>query len=318
MLAAISLLALGVWKQRDAFLSPSLAPLRYGQPIEPTTLRDGTVSVTLGSGRWDVILIDVSGNGLQLSSYLQFLLDSGRYVRSAINPILLVQNDTAGPVRDERRRRVSLPVVPIEAHESEFIRHGFLFDDERVVFINPQRRVAFVASFARPNDLRLLFEKFIPRTQSAVELRSAPLAAGDEMPKISLKPLNAPTAAHAGGPATWVVFGGKCSACVLSSYTQRFASHENALLQQANVSGTAVYLVFSSLLSTLDLQRRLKELHVRSTAFIAGGPIGGVEGDYSREPLSDSDVVVITTNAQNRVVHVDSFEAYLSAMGRQR
>ncbi len=318
MLAAISLLALGIWKQRDAFLSPSIVPLRYGQQIEPTTLRDGNASVTLGSGRWDVILIDVSGNGLQLSSYLQFLLDSGRYVRSAINPVVLVQNDTAGPVRDERRRRVNLPIVPIEAHESELIRHGFLFDDERVVFINPKRRVAFVASFARPNDLRQLFEKFIPRTQSAVEVRAAPLAVGYEMPKISLTPLTAPTAAHAGGPATWVVFGGKCSACVLSSYTQLFASREDTFLQHANDSGTPVYLVFSSLLPSLDLKSRLKELHVRSPAFIASGPVRGVESDYSRAPLSDSDVVVISTDAQNRVVHIDSFEAYLGATGRRR
>jgi hypothetical protein len=274
--------------------------------------------VTLGSGRWDVILIDVSGNGLQLSSYLQFLLDSGRYVRSAINPVVLVQNDTAGAVRDERHRRVSLPVVPIEAHQSELLRHGFLFDDERVVFINPQRRVAFVASFARPNDLRQLFDKFIPRTQAAVEVRAAPLAAGDEMPKISLRTLTAPAAAQTGAPATWVVFGGKCSACVLSSYTQMFASREDAFLRHANDSGTPVYLVFSSLLPSLDLQGRLKELHVRSPAFIASGPVRGVESDYSRAPLSDSDVVVITTNAQNRVVHVDSFETYVGAMGTQR
>jgi hypothetical protein len=105
---------------------------------------------------------------------------------------------------------------------------------------------------------------------------------------------------------------------VLSSYTQLFASREDAFLRRANDSGTPVYLVFSSLLPPLDLEGRLKELHVRSPAFIAGGPVRGVESDYSRTPLSDSDVVVITTNAQNRVVHVDSFEAYMGAMRRQR
>src|SRR5438067_8713124 len=73
LLAAVSLLALGLWKQRDALFFLSRGPLRYGQQIEPTTLRNGHASVTLGSGRWDVILVDDSGNGLQLSSYLQFL-----------------------------------------------------------------------------------------------------------------------------------------------------------------------------------------------------------------------------------------------------
>ena len=53
-------------------------------------------------------------------------------------------------------------------------------------------------------------------------------------------------------------------------------------------------------------------------AFIAGGPIRGVEGDYSRTPLSDSDVVVITTDARNDVVRIDPFETYVEAIGRRR
>jgi hypothetical protein len=316
-LAAVALLGLGLWKQRDVLPFLSHVPLRYAQQVEPTTLRDGNASVTLGSGRWDVILIDNAGNGLQLASYLQFLVESGRYMSSAINPVVLVQHDVAGPTRDERRRRVRLPVVSIEPHESELIRNGFLFDDARVVFINPERRVAFVAAFARPNDLRLLFEKFIPRTRSAEELRTPTLVAGDEMPRISLAPLAAPALPKAGEPATWVIFGGKCSACVLSSYTLLFSSLEDAFLRGAAGSGRPVYLVFSSLLPSRDLQSRLKELHVRSPAFIAGGPMRGIEGDYSRSALSDSDVVVISTNAENRIVHIDSFEAYVGTMRRQ-
>src|SRR5207248_2144961 len=173
-------------------------------------------------------------------------------------------------------------------------------------------------SFARPNDLRLLFEKFIPRASSAPELRAAALAAGDEMPRISLSPLPGYPAARMRPRAIWIVFGGKCSACVLSSYTLRFASMEDAILRRANASGSPVYVVFSSLLPSLDLRSRLKELHVRSPAFIAGGPIRGVEGDYSRTPLSDSDVVVITTDAQNDVVRIDPFETYVEAIGRRR
>ncbi len=308
----VLLLGVGVWKQRYSLLF-SRARIQYGQHVEPATLLDADERVTLGSGRWDVILVDDSGNGLQLASYLQFLLDSGRYVKSAINPVVLVQHDVPGPIRIERRRRLRMPVVSIEPHESELIRHGFLFDDNRVVFINPDRRIAFAASFARPNDLRQLFEKFIPRTQSLVELRTKPLAPGDEMPAMSLTPLtkNPATSQQAAGPATWVVFGGKCSACVLSSYTLLFSSLEPQLLRHASASGAPVSLVFSSLIPSIDLRDRLKQLNVQSPAFIAGAPMRGIEGDYTRSALSDSDVVVITTNAQNKVVRIDPFEAYV-------
>ncbi|MCU1350664.1 MAG: hypothetical protein JWO56_3694 [Acidobacteria bacterium] len=311
VLAGVLLLGVGVWKQRYSLLFPR-APLHYGQHVESATLQDGGERVTLGSGRWDVILIDDSGNGLQLASYLQFLLDSGRYAKSAINPVVLVQNDIPGPVRMDRRRRLHMPIVPIERHESELIQHGFLFDDNQVVFINPERQVAFATSFAKPNDLRQLFDKFIPRAHSLVELRSEPIAAGDEMPAISLTPVTAgPAASRPAGPATWIVFGGKCSGCVLSSYTLLFSSLEPQLLHHATASGAPVSLVFSSLIPSIDLRDRLKQLNIRSPAFIAGGPMRGIESDYTRLALSDTDVVVITTNAENHIVRVVSFETYV-------
>jgi len=307
-LAGVLLLGVGVWKQRYSLLFPRGA-LHYGQRVESATLQEAGERVTLGSGRWDVILVDHSGNGLQLASYLQFLMDSGRYVKSAINPVVLVQDDFSAPVRMDRQRRLHMPVVPIEPHESELIQHGFLFDDSQVVFINPDRHVAFASSFAKPNDLRQLFEKFIPRSHSAVELRSEPIAAGDEMPAITLTPVRA--ASRPAGAATWIVFGGKCTTCVLSSYTLLFSSLEPQLRRQASASGAPVSLVFSSLIPSIDLRDRLKQLNIQSPAFIAGGPMRGIESDYTRLALSDTDVVVITTNAENHIVRVVSFETYV-------
>ncbi|HEX2061550.1 MAG TPA: hypothetical protein VHK90_12490, partial [Thermoanaerobaculia bacterium] len=309
--AGVLLFGAAAWKHRNSLLFHK-SPLQYGQQVETATLDDGSRRVTLGSGRWDVILIDRFDTGLQLGSYLQFLLDSGRYARSAVNPVVLVGDDVRDPIHGERRGQLRIPLLSIKSHESELIRRGFRFEDKRVVFIDPTRRVAFAATFAKPNDLRQLFEKFIPRAPSVVELRSKPLAPGDAMPAMSLTPLRAkPAPSQAGGPATWVIFGGKCGSCVLSSYTLLYSSLEADLLRHVDASDAPVSLVFSSLIPPTELRARLEQLGVKSPAFIAGGPMRGIESDFTETPLSDSDVVVITTNAQNEVVRIDPFEAYL-------
>lgn len=305
--AAIVLFGAGVWKHRYSLIS-SGEILRYGQTVSPATLDHQGQPVTLGSGRWDVIVVDDSGSGVELATYLQYLLDSGRYAKSAINPILLTRHGSDGSTPQTGRLRI--PVLSLTSNEGTLIRHGYLFGEQRIVFISPERRVAFANSFARPNDLRQLFDKFIPRMQSAVELRAKAIAPGDAMPAIAMTPLTA-SASRPTGPATFVIFGGKCSSCVLSSYTLLFSSTEQDVLRQASAAGAPVSLVFSALLPSRDVRARLEELKIQSPAFIAGEPMRGIEGDYSDARLSESDVVVITTDARNQIVRVDPFEAYV-------
>lgn len=304
--AAIVLFGAGVWKHRYSVIS-SGDILRYGQTVKPATLDHQGQPVTLGSGRWDVIVVDDSGSGVELATYLQFLLDSGRYAKSAVNPVVLTRHGSDGSMPQTGRFR--MPVVSLTSNEGTLIRRGYLFGEQRIVFISPEKRVAFANSFARPNDLRQLFDKFIPRAQSAVELRAKAIAPGDVLPAIAMTPLTA--SSPPAGPATYVIFGGKCGSCVLTSYTLLFSSTERDVLRQATAAGAPVSLVFSSLLPSRGVRERLEELKIQSPAFIAEEPMRGIEGDYSETRLSESDVVVITTDAGNHVVSVDPFEAYV-------
>lgn len=309
-IAALAVFAAGLLKHTAGPPTGLLA----GREL-PRNLRiegDGSERLDLADGRWHLLIVGSISEDSDLIRYTQILLESGRLRNRNLAVAVITREGRAAAEEFRAEYGLRFPLFPFEEHVSEIAHSLSLqFFTRKVVLLDPGLQVVFLTDMIRKRDLRLVLERHLAASEKQPESPVvAPLKIGDVFPEVRLIAVDGASSQE--GPATWVILTSRCTGCALDNYLTSVATAERRLLDRCAAEQVDLKVLFTRHFDRGAVAQRVRALQLQSPAYVAAEELASVEDPYLEEPHEGHDILVVTTDSEERVRRIESFAEYSS------